>query len=262
MAIYRGKTVLITGASSGIGEVFAKEFAQQGATLILVARSEDKLQQLCQTLSQQHGIQAFAVPMDLTQPNAAQTLYQQTQANHWTVDILINNAGFATHGYFDSLSLSRQVDELTLNIVALVELSHLFMQGMVQRGSGAIINVSSTSAFQPVPYMAVYAATKAFVLSFSEALWEENRKRGIIVLALCPGATETGFFDVVGAKEASVGQRATPQAVVEVALRALHRKQSVVIQGRLNNFLALLPRLLPRQMTVGIVGRTVQPKSS
>lgn len=260
--MYHNKTILITGASSGIGASFAEAFAKQGAHLILVARSEHKLKQLADDLAQQHGIRTLVIPADLSQPGAADGVYQQTSAEGWQVDVLVNNAGFATHGYFDQLSLERQREEIMLNINAVVELTHRFIQGMVQRGSGAILNVSSTSALQPVPYMAIYGATKAFVLSFSQALWEENRKRGIDVLALCPGATDTPFFEVVGAAEASVGSRATPESVVRVALKALERKQSVVIEGRMNNLLAILPRLLPRQLAARIVGRMVQPRTS
>jgi short-subunit dehydrogenase len=258
--MYHNKTVLITGASSGIGATFAHTFARQGANLILVARSADKLQQLAADLTRQHRVKTLVIPTDLTRPEAAKAVYDYTAQAGWIVDVLVNNAGFAAHGYFDQLSLERQREEIMLNIGAVVELTHLFIQGMVERGSGAILNVSSTSALQPVPYMAVYGATKAFVLSFSQALWEENRKRGIEVLALCPGATDTAFFDVVGAQEASVGSRATPEAVVQVALHALERKQSMVIEGRMNNLLAVLPRLLPRQIAVRIVASMVQPR--
>jgi short-subunit dehydrogenase len=258
--MYHNKTVLITGASSGIGASFARSFARQGANLILVARSADKLNQVAADLTRQHSVKTLVIPADLTRPEAAKAVYDFTAEAGWAVDVLVNNAGFATHGYFDQIPLKRQSAEIILNIAALVELTHLFIQGMVQRGSGAILNVSSTSALQPVPYMAVYGATKAFVLSFSQALWEENRGRGIEVLALCPGATDTAFFDVVGAQEASVGSRATPETVVRVALQALERKQSMVIEGRMNNLLAILPRLLPRQVAVKIVGRMVQPR--
>jgi short-subunit dehydrogenase len=261
MNSYNGKTVLITGASSGIGESFAREFARQGANLVLVARSEEKLRKLGDALTREHGIRVTVICADLAQPDSAAAIYERTVQEKITVDVLVNNAGFATHGYFDQLPLQRQSDEITVNVTAVVELTHHFLPGMVARQSGAIINVSSTSAFQPVPYMAVYAASKAFVLSFSEALWEENRNRGVYVLALCPGSTETPFFEVVGAQEASVGKRATPQAVVDAALRALGRKQSFVIEGRMNNFLAALPRLLPRSLTVKIVGQTVRPQS-
>jgi uncharacterized protein len=260
--MYRNKTVLITGASSGIGASFARAFAKQGAHLILVARSGHKLEQLASELAHQHGVRTLVIAADLSQPSAANAVYQRASAEGWQVDVLVNNAGFATHGYFEQLSLERQREEIMLNIGAVVELTHLFIQNMVQRGSGVILNVSSTSALQPVPYMAVYGATKAFVLSFSQALWEENRKRGIEVLALCPGSTDTPFFEVVGSQEASVGRRATPEAVVRVALKALERKQSIVIEGRMNNLLAILPRLLPRQMAVSIVGRMVQPRTS
>jgi uncharacterized protein len=262
MNTYQGKRVLITGASSGIGECFAWAFAAQGADLILVARSEQKLQSLAAELSRQHAIHVSVIPIDLTQPRAAETLYQRTAAENLTVNVLVNNAGFASHGYFEQVDLKRQVDEITLNISAIVELTHWFLPGMLERDSGTIINVSSTAAFQPVPYMAVYAATKAFVLNFSQALSEENRSRGVHVMALCPGATETAFFETVGAQEASVGTRATPEAVVKAALEALDQRRSFVIEGRMNNLLAVLPRFVPRPLAARIAGNAVKPRTA
>lgn len=262
MKSYQGKRALITGASSGIGECFARAFAAQGADLILVARSEPKLQALAAELRQKHAVQVSVIPLDLTQPAAAQTLHQRTEAEQLRVDVLVNNAGFASHGYFEQVDLKRQVDEITLNVSVLVELTHWFLRGMVRRGNGTIINVSSTAAFQPVPYMAVYAASKAFVLNFTQALFEEYRERGIHVMALCPGATETAFFEVVGAQEASVGARATPEAVVKAALGAINQRRSFVIEGRMNKLLAALPRFVPRPLAARIAGNAVRPRTT
>lgn len=192
-------------------------------------------------LTQAHRITAAVVPVDLTAPDGPAALYRRTQEAGLAVDVLVNNAGFATHGVFETIALQRQLEEITLNVSALVEVTHRFLPAMVARGSGAIINVSSTSAFQPVPYMAVYGASKAFVLSFSEALYEENRARGITVLALCPGSTETPFFDVVGAAEASFGRRATPDAVVVTALAGLERRRSTVVDGSMGGAIACWP---------------------
>lgn len=260
MRSYQGRTALITGASAGIGEVFARKFASLGANVVLVARSEEKLQRLAADLTSRYSIKATVVALDLSSAGAPEALLQRTRSEGIAVDILVNNAGFATHGYFDQLPLARQHEEVTLNVSAVVDLCHLYIAGMIARGDGLIINVASTASFQPLPYMAVYGATKAFVLSFSEALWAENRSRGVQVLALCPGATDTGFFEIVGAEEASVGKRASPEAVVDVALKAVERGQSSVIEGGMNKLLAALPRFLPRQTVLQIVTRTFQPK--
>jgi short-subunit dehydrogenase len=209
-----------------------------------------------------HGSNATVVPIDLTTPDGPKTLHTRTQEAGLAVDVLVNNAGFATHGVFETIPLQRQLEEITLNVAALVEVTHRFLPAMVARKNGAIINVSSTAAFQPVPYMAVYSASKAFVLSFSEALYEENRKRGITILALCPGSTETPFFDVVGAAEASFGRRATPEAVVATALGALDRRQSYAVDGLSNRLLAHLPRLLPRALAARISGNITRPRSA
>lgn len=257
---YHGKTVLITGASSGIGASFARAFAARGANLVLAARSREKLQALSHELSQAHRITATVIPVDLTAPDGPETLYRRTQEANLAVDVLVNNAGFAAHGVFEAIPLERQLEEISLNVSALVEVTHRFLPAMVARGRGAIINVSSTAAFQPVPYMAVYGASKAFVLSFSEALYEENRERGITVLALCPGSTETPFFDVVGAAEASFGRRATPEAVVATALAGLERRRSYVVDGLSNRLLAELPRLLPRALAARISGNVTRPR--
>lgn len=259
---YQGQTVLITGASSGIGASLARAFAARGADLVLAARSQDKLQALADELMQVYGRSVTVIPVDLTAPDGPRTLYRRTQEARLNVDILVNNAGFATHGVFETVDLQRQLEEINLNVAALVELTHRFLPAMVARKNGAIINVSSTAAFQPVPYMAVYGASKAFVLSFSEALHEENRERGITVLALCPGSTETPFFDVVGAAEASFGRRATPEAVAATALVALERRRSYAVDGLSNRLLAHLPRLLPRALAARISGNVTRPRPS
>ncbi|MNM35450.1 3-oxoacyl-[acyl-carrier-protein] reductase FabG [compost metagenome] len=258
---YSGQTVLITGASSGIGRVFAETLAARGAHLLLLARSGAVLDKLAKELAQRHGIRAHALISDLGQPGAAEAAHAQACALGMPPDVLINNAGFATHGGFDNTLLRRQSAEVAVNCTALMELTHCALPHMLAQGRGAIINVASTAALQPDPYMAVYGASKAFVLSFSEALWAENRQRGVRVLALCPGATETAFFDVVAAPEAAVGKRMAPQAVVDEALRALDRGRSSHVAGRQNRLLAWLPRLLPRQTVLGIVEGMLKPRT-
>lgn len=258
---YRHTAVMITGASSGIGLAFAHALATRGAHLTLVARSGERLQNLAQELTQRHGIRAHALAADLTASGAAADVHARAAALDLTPQMLINNAGFATYGHFDTLSLQRQLDEITLNCKALVELSHAALPAMLHQGAGAIINVASTAALQPLPYMAIYGASKAFVLSFSEALWEEYRARGIRILALCPGATDTAFFDVVGAAEAAVGQRMSAETVVHAALRALERGHSHVVPGTANRLLGWLPRLLPRQTILRVVANMLKPRT-
>jgi short-subunit dehydrogenase len=254
-----GKTALITGASSGIGAAFAHALAAQGAHLVLVARSEDKLRDLATTLASQHPIRVEVLAVDLSRPQAGQQLFAATQQLGLSIDILINNAGFATYGSFDRLDAEREQQEIMLNVAAVVDLTHRFLPAMLARRSGSILNVSSTAAFQPIPYMAVYSASKAFVLSFSEALWGEYRNKGIRVLAFCPGATSTNFFNAVGTEDAALGARETPEKVVQVALRALERGRPSVISGRQNALRANLVRFVPRGSVVRMVERAMQP---
>jgi len=257
---YKGKTALVTGASSGIGEAFARELAARGMDLVLVARSEDKLRALAAELARGHGIRADVIASDLGREGAAVRLYHEVEGLGMRVDMLLNNAGFGAYGPFETLSPDRDHAEVMLNVTAVVDLTHAFLPAMAERGDGAVINVGSTAGFQPLPYMAVYGATKAFVLSFSEALWAEYRGRGVRVLALCPGATETPFFGVVGAEEASVGRRRTPQQVVATGLRALERGRGSAIDGAFNYWLAQTPRLTPRGLTALIGKRLMRPR--
>src|SRR5436190_3359213 len=175
-------TTLITGASSGIGEAFARKLAARGRNLLLVARSEDKLITLCSELGRSQRISAQFVAMDLAEDGAAARLFDEVSGRDLQVDLLINNAGFGSMGDFAELDPDRELGMIDLNVRALVDLTHRFLQPMRERRGGAIINVASTAGFQAVPFMATYAATKAFVLSFSEALWEENRSYGIKVM--------------------------------------------------------------------------------
>lgn len=257
---YSGKTALITGASGGIGEEFACELARRGMHLILVARTQEKLVDLAEKLSTEHGISAQVVVADLSHAYAVTHVVEQVTAAGTSVDILINNAGFGTHGEFVQQKPQREADEISVNVSSLVALTHAYLPGMVERYSGAIINVASTAAFQPVPYMAVYGATKAFVLSFTEALHEENRRHGIRVLALCPGPTATGFFDVAQADLSMLGPKRSSAQVVQTALRALENGQSVVIDGVANNIVAQLPRFFPRSVISRVSAWLMKPK--
>ena len=208
IAIFKMNTTLITGASSGIGEVFARKLAARGHNLLLVARSEDKLINLCNELGRIKSTHAQYVAMDLSERDAPARLFEETQKRGLEIDFLINNAGFGSMGDFTKLDLERELNMIDLNVRSLVELTHRFLVPMRERKSGSIINVASTAGFQPVPFMATYAATKAFVLSFSEALWEENRPFGIKVMALCPGRYRHEFFRGLENAEAARAHRA------------------------------------------------------
>lgn len=253
------KATLITGASSGIGEVFARKLAARGENVVLVARSEDKLAALCNELGRGAAVAAQYVALDLTERDAPARLFEETARRELEIETLINNAGFGSLGEFAKLDLQWELGMIDLNIRALVELTHLYLAPMRARGRGAVINVASTAAFQPVPFMATYAATKAFVLSFSQAIWEENRPHGIKVMALCPGATETNFFDVAGGRPPFRSMQ-EPEQVVRTALSALERGQSYVISGWTNYFVAQSERLVPRSLIARFIGRMMRPR--
>jgi short-subunit dehydrogenase len=255
--IQRGQIALVTGASSGIGAEFARQLAGRGVDLVLVARRADRLQALADTLQAEFGITATPISADLTAPGASADLAAEVARRGLEVDILVNNAGFATHGAFVDEDPSRMRDEMTLNVVTVVELTRQFLPGMVDRRRGIVVNVASTGAFQPVPTMAVYGATKAFVLSFTEALWGELEGTGVRALALCPGATETEFFDVVG-DDAQVGPRRQPvDEVVRTALTSVDRGRPSVVVGARNAAAARLPRLLTRRATIKVARRVM-----
>jgi len=195
---------VITGASAGIGLELARLFAKQGYDLIIVARSVDKLNSVAAELSS-HGGSVHCLAQDLAQPGSAEALYEQVKAMGRPVDVLVNNAGVGAVGFFTKLSVESQMNMLHLNVVSLTHLSRLFAEDMVTRGSGRILNVASTAAFQPGPRMAVYFASKAYVLSLSEALANELQAFGVTVTALCPGPTSTEFVRTAGIKEFTPG---------------------------------------------------------
>lgn len=259
---YSGTTALITGASSGIGLVFAEQLAARGVNLVLVARSQPKLEALAAKLTQESGIATWVITQDLTAAEATEAVILRLKALDLSPDILINNAGFATYGIFDTLGMQRQRDEIKINCLAPVELTHALLPAMVKRGSGVVINVASTAAMQPDPYMAIYGATKSFLLSFSNALWAENRARGVRVLALCPGATDTAFFDVVNAEEASVGKRMSASSVVSQALQAVDKNRNYVITGCNNWLLGQLQRFITRRRLLLIAEKVLRPKTA
>ncbi len=259
------KATLITGASGGIGEAFARRLAAEKHNLVLVARSEDKLMQLCDELMLRHEIIAHYVALDLTDSQADSRLFDETEKHGFEIDCLINNAGFGSMGDFANLELENELEMISLNIKTLVALTHRYLQKMRERRSGTIINVASTASFQPVPFMATYAATKAFVRSFSEAIAEENRPFNIVVTALCPGPTETNFFDAAGVKQnvkeafLKKGMQ-TPEAVVETALSAVKSGKATAISGWTNYLSARLGNFVPNSLITRVVGKVLRPK--
>lgn len=244
-----GTTVLVTGASAGLGAEFARRFAERGANLVLVARRAERLEQLADELRGAHGVTVTVLAADLAVTGAAARLRDELATRGIRIGSLVNNAGFGTHGDFSSADLGRLDSEIRLNVCALVDLSHTFMPDLLD-GAGTLVNVASTASFQPTPGMAVYGATKAFVLSFTEALWAEARGTRLTVLAVCPGPTRTEFFDVVGTEDAAVGRMQTAQQVVAATFRALDRRSSPpsVVSGFTNWVSSLSPRLVTRRL--------------
>ena len=242
---------LITGASAGLGVEFARQCAARGEELVLVARRRDRLDALAEAI----GGKAHVFPLDLARAEAATSLIEAVEAEGLSVDILINNAGFGLAGKFARLPLERQREMVDLNVATLTELTRLVLPAMQERGRGAILNVASTAAFQPGPNMAVYYATKAFVLSFSEALHHELKGTGIKVSCLCPGPTATEFGEVAGVNSPMLSRiTADAAGVVRAGLKGLDRNRAVVIPGIANKTTAQSSRFLPRAAMRRIVG--------
>ncbi|MFW2389094.1 MAG: SDR family NAD(P)-dependent oxidoreductase [Polyangiales bacterium] len=244
------ETALVTGASLGIGKELAKLFAADGRDLVLVARSEDKLQSLAQELEGAHGIRAHVVPADLSDPGAPAAIFAALEGKEIQLDYLVNNAGFGASGPFAELPLQLQRDMVQVNVDALVALTHLALQGMLARGKGRVLNIASTAGFQPGPGMAIYYATKAFVLTFSEGIAEEVRASGVTVTAHCPGATLTNFGDTAGnAKSILFKIGAAPADKVALhAYRSMMKGKVVAIEGLMNWIGAFSVRFGPRAL--------------
>lgn len=255
------KATLITGASSGIGEAFARRLARNGHNLFLVARSEEKLKALCEELAAQHQISAMYFTADLVDVDSDLAVFEETQKQGLEIDWLINNAGFGSMGDFATLDLERELEMIELNITAVVALTHHFLKGMRERRNGTIINVSSGAGFQPIPFFATYAATKAFVSSFTEAIAEENRPFGIRIMALCPGTTETGFFEASGIKDPiKVKGVQSPEQVVEAALRGLAKGKRKKVSGWTNYLVASVVNILPNSLITRLTAKPLRKR--
>jgi short-subunit dehydrogenase len=244
------KTAIITGASSGIGYEIAKLFAADGISMLLVARSADKLQQLQTELQQKYpALKIHILSIDLSKANAAVELFNFAQTQGLQVEYLVNNAGFGAYGYFHETDWDTEAQMIALNITALTQLCKLFLPAMLYAGKGKILNVASTAAFVPGPLMAVYYATKAYVLSFSEALATELKGKNITVTALCPGPTETGFESTANLEESKLFRNqkvATAEEVAEYGYKAMMKGRTIAIEGLGNKFMTFSVRFSPR----------------
>ncbi len=248
-------TALVTGASVGIGRDLARILAREGHDLAIVARDTRKLDRLADELSTTFGVSVRAIPKDLARPGAASELYRELDAAGVTLEVLVNNAGFGIAGAFAKTPMTGDIELLQLNMVALTELTKLVLPGMVERGRGRILNLASTAAFQPGPYMATYYASKAYVLSFSEALSAELEGKGVSVTALCPGPTATEFHrraGIEGARVPMLGMMES-EAVAEAGYRAMLAGRRLVIPGLRNRLGTLAGRLLPRGVVLRMV---------
>lgn len=255
-------TALVTGASSGIGYEISLQLAKDGHNLVLVARRRERLEELAARLRNEHQCKVTVIALDLAQPGAAETLYHQLKKENIPVDILVNNAGVGTRGSFLKIPTQRELAELQLNIVALTHLCKLFGSDMVQRGLGKILNIASVAAFLPGPYMSVYSASKAYVLSFSEGLRQELKGTGVSVTVVCPGPVESEFHQIANTQSVKFLQLAPMMSSAELAhhaLKAMHDRRAVAVPGIFNRLTILLPRLLPRNWLAFIVRFIMKP---
>ena len=250
------QTALVTGASGGIGLELASVLAKEGFDLVLVARRKDELEKLAKALAKQHGVEATVVAKDLTRPEAPLELFKEMKGT--SIDVLVNNAGFGTYGKFAEIDRERDLQQIQLNVACLVHLTKLFVGPMLERKRGRIMNVASTAAFQPGPLMAVYYATKAFVLSFSEAIATELAGTGVTVTALCPGPTESGFQSAAKMQESGLFKSmpvADSKSVAVAGVAGMLKGKVIVVPGIVNKLGIQSNRLAPRAVVRAVVKR-------
>jgi short-subunit dehydrogenase len=260
MQPWRGKWALVTGASAGIGSALAEQLAAQGANLLLTARRADRLARLAEDLSARHKVQAEIYAADLTRPQTPGEIFRFTEQKRLPIELLINNAGFGAYGEFRKQEAQRLLDMVQVNVAAVVHLTHLFLPAMVERRSGYILILASTAAFQPVPYLGTYAATKGFDLLFAEGLAEEVRQYGVKVSALCPGSTVSEFHEVAGQPLRLAGPQEPNEKVARVGLQALAEGKPLVISGTRNWLSMEAQRLAPRRLVTRVVARMFMPR--
>lgn len=257
------KTVLITGASSGIGKAFAELFAKQNYRIILASRNEEKLDRIARQLKESYGVSTLTIPVDLAQHSGPVLLHERLQELGIQIDVLINNAGIGSFGPLHEMDVSSELEMLQLNVHSLSHLMMLFLPAMVQRGSGQVLNVGSTTSFYPCPLSANYSASKAFVLSLTEAVANELQGTGVTVTALCPGPTGTEFFrtsKMDRQKVANPKGLMSPQAVAEIGYKALMGKKTFVVPGFQNWILTQVPRLFPRKFVTRVTRSVLEQK--
>ncbi len=257
------ETALVTGASAGLGAEFARQLGAEKMDLVLVARRVDRLEQLKSEIEKAHGVRCRIIATDASRLEAPAEIFRETESAGLAIDWLVNNAGFGTNGRFSELPLEREIEEIRLNVATLVALSRLYLPGMVARKRGRIINLGSVGSFIPTPYMATYTATKAFVLSFSEALATEVEGTGVSVLALCPGATKTEFQEVAGVTE-NVPEFSymTAEEVVRQAIASAKAGRRILVPGLMNKVVPVTTRLVPRSVITKLAGSMFAPKTA
>jgi len=252
------ETALITGASEGIGYELTRVFAENGYDVVMVARSEDRMKEIAEELEDEFGVSAQVIRKDLSVPGSSEEVYEEAPDE---IDVLVNNAGIGTCGFFHENDTEREVDTVRLNVETPTHLTRLFLEDMVERDEGRILNVSSMAAFQPGPTMAVYYATKAYLLSFSEALSNELKGTGVSVTALCPGPTETGFIQKAGEESSRInrGDKMSQRKVAEAGYRGLTKGKKVVVPGFKNRMLVRLTKLAPKSLVIRVVRYLQEP---
>ncbi len=259
---WAGKWALVTGASAGIGLALAEQLAAGGANLVLTARRTDRLEKLAAELSSKHGIEAVAFAADLSQPGASREIHAFTTGKGIDVELLINNAGFGMFGYIHEADESRLAEMVQVNCTAVVQLTRLYIPAMVERRHGDILIVASTAAFQAVPFISAYAATKAFDLIFAEGIAEELRQFGVCVCALCPGSTNTEFQQVANQPDRVFRMAETAEKVARVGLEGLAAGKSCVISGSKNRAMVTAERIAPRRFVASMAARMMRPSES
>lgn len=263
MIHYQGQWAVVTGASSGFGRGLAAQLANRGMSLVLTGRDKVRLEETAGQIDSAAPVMLETVVADLSTRSGVSTLLDHVADR--PVEVLVNNAGFGSYGRFAEANQDREADEVAVDVSAVVALARAFLPGMLARRSGGILNVASTIAFQPAPYQAVYGASKAFVLSFSQALWAEARPAGVAVTALCPGPTRTGFVDGLGSdadRTAIYRRLGEPEPVIEAGLRGLERGRAVVIPGMRNKLIVASGRFTPRESLTRISARLLRPSGA
>jgi short-subunit dehydrogenase len=259
---WKGKWALVTGASAGIGKALAEELAKGGANLVLTARRNERLRSIAHELSTEHNIRVEIFVADLAQPSAPEAIFQFTQRKDLTIDLLVNNAGFGQYGELHKNDADRLLQMVQVNCSAVLHLTRLFVPAMVARRSGDVLIVASTAAFQAVPYITTYAATKVFDLYLAEGLAEELQPYGIRVCALCPGTTTSEFHEIAGHPAHSKGRQQSAETVARNGLKALGAGKSYVISGLANYLGAHGERLVPRRFVTRVAAKMFRPQKA